>query len=66
MVQREAGQGVGPMVGRPDVVALTEAGDALLDRAARVHALAVHEVLTGRFTDEEQAALLRPLGWIDG
>lgn len=51
--------------GRAAVVAMTEAGGALLDRAAEVHALAVHEALTGRFTAEEQAALLRTLGRID-
>lgn len=51
--------------GRAAVVTLTEAGSALLDRAAEVHARAVHESLTSRFSTAEQAALLRTLSQID-
>ena len=50
---------------RAAVVGLTEAGGALLDRAAAVHARADHEERTSRFSEEEQAVLLRALGQID-
>ncbi len=47
-------------------VCLTDAGMALIDRAIQVHAAAVHEALTSKFTDDEQAILLRTLGQIGG
>jgi DNA-binding MarR family transcriptional regulator len=52
--------------GRAFVVALTEAGTTLTDRAIAIHARVVHETLTGKFTDAEQAALLRTLSQIGG
>ena len=51
--------------GRAALVSLTERGSTLLDRAAEVHARAVHETLTSRFSATEQAALLRTLSQID-
>jgi DNA-binding MarR family transcriptional regulator len=42
-------------------VRLTEAGIALIDRAIDLHARVVHETLTGRFSDTEQATLLETL-----
>jgi DNA-binding MarR family transcriptional regulator len=51
---------------RAVAVRLTEAGVELTARAIAVHARAVHEALTSRFTEEEQASLLRVLskvGW---
>ena len=50
--------------GRATVVCLTEPGTALADRANEVHARAVHDTLTGRFSEAEQAALLRTLNQI--
>lgn len=47
--------------GRGIVVRLTEEGSALAERALDVHARAVEETLTGKFTEEERAALLRTL-----
>ena len=52
--------------GRAAVVGLTTAGGELLDRAVEVHARAIREALTARFSDEEQAMLLRALSQIDG
>lgn len=50
--------------GRAAVLGLTETGGALLDRAIEVHARAVHESLTSKFSDDEQAALLKTLAQI--
>ncbi len=50
--------------GRAIVVGLTETGTALIDRAIDVHARAVHETLTSKFSDAEQAALLQTLSQI--
>ncbi len=50
--------------GRATVIRLTDAGGALLDRAITVHAQAVHEALTSKFSDAEQAALLHTLNRI--
>lgn len=50
--------------GRAVDVCLTEAGAALIDRAMEIHVQAVHETLTGKFTDAEQAALLQTLSQI--
>lgn len=55
-----------PDDGRAALVRLTATGSALLDRAAEVHARAVHETLTSRFSAEEQAVLLKTLSQIDG
>jgi DNA-binding MarR family transcriptional regulator len=49
---------------RATVVCLTEAGAALLDRAIAVHAAAVHETLTSKFTPAERESLLRTLSQI--
>jgi DNA-binding MarR family transcriptional regulator len=50
--------------GRAVVVCLTEAGVALTDRAIEAHARAVHQALTSKFSDEEQAVLLHALSQI--
>jgi DNA-binding MarR family transcriptional regulator len=50
--------------GRAIDVALTDTGEALIARAIAVHARAVHESLTGKFSEEEQAELLRTLSRI--
>ena len=50
--------------GRATVVCLTEAGAALLERAIPIHAAAVHETLTGKFSPAEREALLRTLSEI--
>jgi DNA-binding MarR family transcriptional regulator len=50
--------------GRAIDVTLTDAGEALIARAIAVHARAVHESLTGKFSEEEQAELLRTLSRI--
>ncbi len=47
--------------GRASVVCLTASGNALIDRAIVIHAHAVHETLTGTFSQTERAALLRTL-----
>jgi DNA-binding MarR family transcriptional regulator len=52
--------------GRAVDVCLTGAGTALIDRAMEIHAQAVHETLTGKFTEAEQAALLETLSRIGG
>jgi DNA-binding MarR family transcriptional regulator len=52
--------------GRAIVVRLTESGTALIDRAIEIHARAVHETLTSKFTEAEQATLLQTLGRIGG
>lgn len=49
---------------RATAVCLTDAGAALIDRAIEVHAAAVHETLTGKLSDAEQAALLQLLSQI--
>lgn len=50
--------------GRAIIVCLTEAGMTLIDQAIEVHAQVVHETLTSKFTDAEQAALLQTLSQI--
>lgn len=50
--------------GRAVVVCLTGDGTRLVDRAIDIHARAVDEVLTGRLSEREQAALLRSLSQI--
>ncbi|HEV2109455.1 MAG TPA: MarR family transcriptional regulator [Thermomicrobiales bacterium] len=47
--------------GRTTLVCLTETGDALIDRAMAIHTWTVHETLTSKFSDREQAAFLRLL-----
>lgn len=47
--------------GRSTLIGLTDAGVSLVDRAVTVHAQAVQEVLTSKFSLEEQAILLRTL-----
>ena len=49
---------------RATVVGLTETGTALIDRAIDTHARVVHETLTSKFSDAEQAALLHTLSQI--
>jgi DNA-binding MarR family transcriptional regulator len=49
---------------RAIVVCLPAAGAALAERAITVHARAVHEALTSRFSEDEQAELLRILSQI--
>ena len=49
---------------RAVAVCLTESGAALIDRALAIHARVVHEVLVGKFSQEERAALLRTLSQI--
>jgi DNA-binding MarR family transcriptional regulator len=49
---------------RASLVCLTDTGTTLIDRAIVVHTQAVHAALTSKFTDEEQAALLRILSQI--
>ena len=51
---------------RASIVTLSETGTALIDRAVAIHARVVHETLTSKFTDEEQAALLHTLSRIGG
>jgi DNA-binding MarR family transcriptional regulator len=51
---------------RAIVVHLTDSGAALTDRATAIHAQAVHDALTSKFSDAEQAALLRTLSQIGG
>ena len=50
--------------GRATLLRLTDAGTTLIDRAVAVHARAVHETLTGKFSPSEQAALLQILSQI--
>ena len=50
--------------GRATVVRLTGTGAALIDRAIAIHAQTVHETLTSKFSEAEQAALLRTLSRI--
>ena len=50
--------------GRATVVCLTDAGAALLARAIPIHAAAVHETLTGKFSAAQRATLLQTLGQI--
>jgi len=50
--------------GRATTLCLTDAGIALTDRAIAVHAAAVHESLTGKFSEEEQVALLELLAQV--
>ena len=50
--------------GRAVLLGLTDAGAALADRAAAIHAQVVQETLTGKFTEAEQAELLRTLDQI--
>lgn len=47
--------------GRGTLIALTGEGAALVERAIVVHAQAVHEALTSKFSPAEQAALLHTL-----
>jgi|SRR5579884_1706644 len=49
---------------RACVVRLTAPGVALGDRAIAVHAQAVHDALTSKFSEEEQAALVQTLSRI--
>jgi DNA-binding MarR family transcriptional regulator len=49
---------------RASAVRLTEVGKALAERAIVVHARVVHETLTGRFSEAEQAALFLTLSQI--
>jgi DNA-binding MarR family transcriptional regulator len=49
---------------RAVVLCLTDAGTALIDRAGEVLAQAVHETLTGKLSESEQAALLQTLSLI--
>ncbi len=49
---------------RAIVVCLTNIGTALIDQATEIHARAVHEALTSKFSETEQAALLRTLSQI--
>ncbi len=50
--------------GRAIVLCLTAPGTALIDRATRIHAQVVREMLTSKFTETEQAALLQTLSQI--
>jgi DNA-binding MarR family transcriptional regulator len=50
--------------GRAIAVRLTESGAALIDRAIDIHVRVVHETLTSKFSDAEQAALLQTLSQI--
>ena len=43
---------------------LTPSGEEVVERATQVHTEVVHEAFASRFTDEEQATLLRILGRI--
>jgi DNA-binding MarR family transcriptional regulator len=47
--------------GRAVVVHLTPSGETLTNCAIEVHARVVHETLTSKFTEGEQAALLKTL-----
>jgi DNA-binding MarR family transcriptional regulator len=53
-----------PEDARASTLRLTAAGEEVLDRATQVHTRIVHEVFASRFSDEEQATLLRILGRI--
>jgi DNA-binding MarR family transcriptional regulator len=50
--------------GRVCVVALTDAGAALADRAVAIHARTVHEALTDKLSPADQSALLQTLNRI--
>jgi DNA-binding MarR family transcriptional regulator len=50
--------------GRAVVVTLTDMGVALIDRAVAIHTRIVHDALTSKFSESEQAALLKTLGQI--
>ena len=50
--------------GRAIIVCLTEMGTVLIDRAIAIHVRAVHETLTSKVSDTEQAALLQTLSQI--
>lgn len=50
--------------GRAIIVCLTAAGATRLDQAIEVHAQVVHDTLTSKFTEAEQAALLQTLSRI--
>jgi DNA-binding MarR family transcriptional regulator len=47
--------------GRAVIVSLTDIGAALIDRAVAIHARIVHDALTSKFSETEQAALLKTL-----
>ena len=47
--------------GRAVVVCLTASGTELIERAIVIHARAVHETLTSKFSDTERTALLNTL-----
>jgi DNA-binding MarR family transcriptional regulator len=49
---------------RATAVCLTDAGTALIDRAIEIHAQTVHETLTSKLSDREQAELLELLSQI--
>lgn len=53
-----------PEDARAATLRLTPAGEEVLETATRVHTRIVHEVFASRFSDEEQATLLRILGRI--
>ena len=46
---------------RAVILALTEAGSTLIDRAIAIRARVVHEAIADKLSEEEQAALLRAL-----
>ena len=50
---------------RAVILALTEAGIALIDRAIAIQARVVHEAFAGKLSEEEQATFLRTLSRLD-
>ncbi|MCC6179262.1 MAG: MarR family transcriptional regulator, partial [Chloroflexi bacterium] len=49
---------------RAVTIRLTDSGNTLVERAIEIYARAVHEALTSKFSETEQAALLQTLSQI--
>jgi DNA-binding MarR family transcriptional regulator len=49
---------------RATALCLTPSGTALTDQAIAIHASTIHDALTGKLSDQEQAALVRLLSQV--
>lgn len=49
---------------RATALCLTPSGTALIDHAIAIHASTIHDALTGKLSDQEQAALVRLLSQV--